>query len=729
MLTPRRSIALAACLGLLSTVHAATPPVDYARDIQPLLQEHCYECHGPEKQKNGYRLDRRSTAYSGLVRHNIIPGSSKTSRVYTRVLNAQTGLRMPPNHELDDDEIDLIRRWIDEGATWPDELANESPPKPLDADAVEFVDRLRVSAHRRDAQAALRAEFRNTPALLDLRGPGGATPLMFVALYGDASLLAAALDAGGDARRHDDANVTALHWAIDDLAKTRLLLDHGADVDALSGIGRTPLQLAAELANSDEVLALLLKRGAKPIPAALNAAARMNPRGVKLLLAAGVKPTSEAGDIALRFGCDQCAALIAKAGVTIPKGLIDVLPNGGPGDPHEVAAALKHGADVNARDPKSRTPLLMAAISERVPPAQVQNLIDRGADLQIRSADGRNALDHAQRLGRQPLIDLFMRAGLTTTPRNDVPATTVASNSPRAAVERALPLLQLADGKFYSGGGCVSCHNNLQTASTVVLARGRSFTVDEKLAQEARAILAADLDAMREQSLQGVIAPGGMTTTTGYLLIALNGNGQLPSLSTDALVRLLRHTQNDDGRWQAVVRPPQEGSEFTATAVSLRGIQLYGDTNDPANRMAIDRARNWLERNKPFDTEDRAFRLFGLVWAGSKPARRDAAITELLRTQRPDGGWSQLPWGTSDAYATGETLMALNAAGVPVDAVEWQRGVRFLLDTQLTDGSWHVRSRALPTQSYFESGFPHGEDQFISAAGTNWATQALALAR
>ena len=141
MLTPRRSIALAACVGVLSTAHAATAPVDYARDIQRLLQEHCYECHGPEKQKNGYRLDRRSTAYSGLVRHNIIPGSSKTSRVYTRVLNAQTGLRMPPNHELDDAEIDLIRRWIDEGATWPDELANESPPKPLDSDAVEFVDR------------------------------------------------------------------------------------------------------------------------------------------------------------------------------------------------------------------------------------------------------------------------------------------------------------------------------------------------------------------------------------------------------------------------------------------------------------------------------------------------------------------------------------------------------------------------------------------------------------
>jgi len=52
--------------------------------------------------------------------------------------------------------------------------------------------------------------------------------------------------------------------------------------------------------------------------------------------------------------------------------------------------------------------------------------------------------------------------------------------------------------------------------------------------------------------------------------------------------------------------------------------------------------------------------------------------------------------------------------------------VRFLLDTQLDDGSWYVRTRAIPVQPYFDSEFPHGPDQFISAAATNWATIALA---
>ena len=62
------------------------------------------------------------------------------------------------------------------------------------------------------------------------------------------------------------------------------------------------------------------------------------------------------------------------------------------------------------------------------------------------------------------------------------------------------------------------------------------------------------------------------------------------------------------------------------------------------------------------------------------------------------------------------------------DDAAYRKGVRFLLDNQLEDGSWYVRARAIPIQPYFDSGFPHGPDQFISAAATNWATMALAEA-
>jgi hypothetical protein len=174
------------------------------------------------------------------------------------------------------------------------------------------------------------------------------------------------------------------------------------------------------------------------------------------------------------------------------------------------------------------------------------------------------------------------------------------------------------------------------------------------------------------------------------------------------------------------IRPPSEASAFTATAGALRGIQLYGNARNAADRAAISRATNWLRGATPNNTEDATFRLLGLTWAGARGGERRAAIDTLLATQKPDGGWAQLDYRASDAYATGQVLVALHEAGVSPRSPAYQRGVRFLLDTQLADGSWRVPTRTVPTQIYFESGFPHGEHQFISAAGTHWATQALA---
>jgi N-acyl-D-amino-acid deacylase len=81
-----------------------------------------------------------------------------------------------------------------------------------------------------------------------------------------------------------------------------------------------------------------------------------------------------------------------------------------------------------------------------------------------------------------------------------------------------------------------------------------------------------------------------------------------------------------------------------------------------------------------------------------------------------------------DAYATASVLVALNkAGGLPAGDERWQKGAEFLLATQQPDGSWHVKSRVKPVQDYFESGFPHGKDQFISAFATGWAAEALLI--
>jgi hypothetical protein len=82
----------------------------------------------------------------------------------------------------------------------------------------------------------------------------------------------------------------------------------------------------------------------------------------------------------------------------------------------------------------------------------------------------------------------------------------------------------------------------------------------------------------------------------------------------------------------------------------------------------------------------------------------------------------------SNAYSTGRALVALQTAGLPVSDPAYRRGVQFLRNTQMEDGSWYVKTRALALQPYFDAGFPHGVDQFISSAGTSWATMALTLA-
>ena len=119
-------------------------------------------------------------------------------------------------------------------------------------------------------------------------------------------------------------------------------------------------------------------------------------------------------------------------------------------------------------------------------------------------------------------------------------------------------------------------------------------------------------------------------------------------------------------------------------------------------------------------------RLMGLVWAEAPGHLIRAAVDDIRSRQRPDGGWSQLDSLLPDAYATGMSLCALHEARVSVKDPLYRNGVDFLLKNQYANGAWLVRSRAYPVQPYFESGFPFGHHQWISAAGSSWASLAIA---
>ena len=338
----------------------------------------------------------------------------------------------------------------------------------------------------------------------------------------------------------------------------------------------------------------------------------------------------------------------------------------------------------------------------------------------------------------------------------------------RGAVVRAVPLLVKASADEYpKHRDCFSCHNQAVPAVALDLARRRGFDVDAQTLHKIAEHTESDLHGAIEDYRKGQGQPGGVIRA-GYALWALEAAGWPRDETTAGVAQYLTAVQRDRDRWPPKAnRPPSESSPFTATALALRGLQAFGPADQaearngqpaagkpapPLETAMAQRARalQWLEQTKPKETEDRVFRLWGLKHAGASAESLAAAALDLLNSQRSDGGWSQLdlsaqtakikaakePAATtpgvalaSDAYATGSTLVALHLAGsVSIDLPAFRRGLEFLIKSQRDDGSWLIKSRSKPFQTYFESGFPHGPDQFISAAGTAWATAALALA-
>ena len=304
----------------------------------------------------------------------------------------------------------------------------------------------------------------------------------------------------------------------------------------------------------------------------------------------------------------------------------------------------------------------------------------------------------------------------------------IAPNEIKAGVAKSLPLLDAgARGSMEKRKQCFTCHNQGLPIMALTTARDRGFTIDAENLRTQVQFTADFLARNRTNYLSGK-GQGGAADTAGYALWALANGGWKPDETTAAVTEYLLVWQQDLGHWKPQSqRPPTEQSPFTSTHVALRGLKTFGT---PEQRERIEqrfvRVREWLLKTPAQDTEDRVARLRALHVVG---ADTKSAAKELLDTQREDGGWAQLADLQSDAYATSTALVALQQAGglATADAA-YQRGLRFLLSTQLPDGTWHVHTRSNPIQTYYESGYPHGEDQFISISAAGWATTALALA-
>ncbi len=99
----------------------SAPPVDFARDVRPLLESRCVRCHGPKKHEAGLRLDLRSSAMDA-----VIPRHPDRSELVRRIMTGDAGRRMPPSGKaLTPAEAGVLREWIAAGAEWPDALAGD----------------------------------------------------------------------------------------------------------------------------------------------------------------------------------------------------------------------------------------------------------------------------------------------------------------------------------------------------------------------------------------------------------------------------------------------------------------------------------------------------------------------------------------------------------------------------------------------------------------------------
>ena len=573
--------------------------------------------------------------------------------------------------------------------------------------------------------------------------PPDIPPVMLATLFSDAAAVEEVLKRGADPNQPDSVGATALMWAASDIEKTRRLLEHGANINARStNLGRTPFLIAAGFPGNVDVLTLLLERGAElrakdtaGFSALAAAMVSADLEVVRFLVARGLDP-NDVPVVAMRAALgrarpDMIEYLMAR-GLKVPPDILIGAANWQSTD--LIARWIKAGADVNARSASyGSTPLMKAASSELADARTLQLLLQSGANANAESTEGERALDWALYRGDLAKKIVLEKFGATRGkgPRQPrVPPAPHGIDDPRRSVAQSVSLLLKSSPPMFEQRRCFTCHHNSMPAEAAALARRKGIPISEDIARKNLDDILTVMRSSAAGAVQGRQSlPGGITLTVGYGLMALAAEGHPLDPVIASHVHWMLATQMPDGSWlgNGVSRPPGESSTVSHTTIAVRGLALYPiPGRKPEFDRALQRAAKWLATADASTAEDRAMRLMGLVWSKAPGTAVREAVQEVVRQQGPTGGWSQLPTLEPDAYATGLSLVALNEGGMRVDDRVYRRGVDFLLATQYPDGAWLVRTRSFPVQPYFESGFPFDRHQWISAAGTAWAAQAIA---
>ena len=579
-----------------------------------------------------------------------------------------------------------------------------------------------------------------SPNIVDADG----TPaLMAATLFGDTALVKLLIERGADPNRTGAGGTTALMWAAPNVEKVRVLLEHGANVNARSETDRTAFLVAASYPRTVDVLRLLLDRGAdiraqdRASATALALAVRSaDVDVVRFLVDRGLDlnalPAGSRRAGFLRNDLPTTDYVMSKA----PTPNQDLLGIAATWQPAKVVARwIELGADVNASLPQqyARTPLMNAVTSEAEGADTLKLLLEKGANPNAEMTEGERPLDWAIYKGDKAKIQVLEQYGAMRGrgPRRDdiAPPAPGGIGDARVSLSRSLSRLTEVAPKFRDQATCISCHHNAMPALAAATARRKGIEIDEVRAKKNLNDILTFFTSAVPRMTMGDPAVGGEAITTGYAQMALLDEGHPLDVTTGVMTHWLMARQMPDGRWlgNGLNRPPSEYSLITHTAIAAGGLKSYplpGRKSEVEDSLRL--ARRWLLAAQPKSAEERAMRLMGLVWTDASRAQVADAIKAVRDQQEAGGGWSQFGRTPPDAYATGLSLYALHVAGIAATDDAYKKGVAFLLDTQYQDGTWLVRTHSFPVQRYFESGFPYGRHQWISTAGTSWASLAIA---
>lgn len=587
------------------------------------------------------------------------------------------------------------------------------------------------------------------PAFLTSKDNRGNSPLLLAAASGSAAAVEILLSRGADANQANSLGITPLIASATEPAKVKLLLAKGADVKAKSQVGQHALVVAAGSPMASESVRMLIAagapvnepgaRGTTPLLSAVgNSCAARN---AELLLAAGANAAAlDGAGISAAHGTVNCPVALVREfinkganvnaqntfggavrhGPTLLVGITPLMFASAHRDPAMVRMLLESGAKVDLLDARKMSALHYAVSNEEQDPEIVRLLLARGADPKAKDVTGADAITWARRFNRPEIL-----AALGTSP--SPAAASVATNGNGPGIPAAVQLLEKSSETFFKEGGCVSCHHS----ALVSLAGNYAAAADLDLAAQRAFRLTRQLGGIQSTLQQMLPAPGDIDTML-YMLLDARGLNLAPSTETETVARYLVARQQPQGNFtmRGISRSPIEEADIHRTALAIWLLPQYADAalrEQLAPRIQL--ATKWIEAQPAHNLDEAAMKLLALRWGSAPSGQIDKARKQLLTMQSKDGGFAGRPGLTSEPYATGLAIFALRDGGrMPATDAVITRAAAWLKAAQLPDASWYQSSRSPKFQPYFESGFPHGHDQWISASATAWAVIGLSRA-